>query len=389
MPGYTYKAKDSGGKTINGTLEAATQQEVIGKLREMGYWPLDIQPVAQRKLPRRSFTQTLIQPFYTGVSLRTRALMFRQMAQALDAGMSIIQVLERLSSRARGPLRRILCRALDNVMQGKPMSEVLEQEPYVFSQLEIAMIRAGETGGFFQKSIEQIADYLERDLDIRRKIRMRTFYPKLLLVMIFLIPGIEVAVLSSPLVWLKMKMIQAWAILKIVLPVYIVVKLALTVPSFKFVWDVIKSSLPSIGTQVRKLGAARFCRAMSAAYSGGLSLPSSVRLAADVYDNEYLSRPIRRIIPAIENGESISECLGRAGVLPQVVLDMLDTGERTGNIDETLSKAAEYMESESTASIEILTIVAFVVLLLIALLIGAISVLSGWKAHLGRYDGML
>lgn len=384
MPNFNYTAKDSTGNTVSGIIEADSPVVAAGKLREKGLWLLKAEPVGSNK-SQRSFAQALIGPFYTGVSVKGRMLFFRQLAATLDAGVPIADALSRQASRATGTMRRILTQAAAYSSQGRLLSEAMAHYPFVFNEIDMAVVRAGESGGFLPRAASQLADCYEREVALRNKIRMLTIYPKLLILALFFIPGIQVLILETPAKYFSMKLDQLWGILVVFLPVYIVCKLALTISPIRFVWDAFKSSIPVIGPLVRKINSARFARAFSAAYSGGLSMSSSLRLAADVYGNTYASKPLKKAVVAVENGRGLVESLQGTKSLPPTVMDMLDTGERTGGLDSALNKAAEYLEGEAETSSHVLSYVFAVAMLIVVLIVGANMVLGGFQNTMGQY----
>ncbi len=192
MPAYTYKAKDSAGNTVTGSMEEASERAAAASLRDKGLLPMDIREMHAATRPAQApeagsaFARYLIYPIWTGVNLRALSIFFRQLATLLAAGMLLSEALRSVGSRSRGKLGRIIAEALENVERGGPLSATLARYPRVFSPLSLALVRVGETGGLLESMVGRIADYLEYELSIRRLITQAMFYPCMVLLAVIL-----------------------------------------------------------------------------------------------------------------------------------------------------------------------------------------------------------
>ena len=134
----------------------------------------------------------------------------------------------------------------------------------------------------------------------------------------------------------------------------------------RMVWDTIKVQPPIIGATARKIAMSRFCRALAVLYSAGMTLSEAVSTAADACANLYIGRGIKRVLPAVRAGQGLTESLTRTRAVSPIVLDMLATGEKTGNMDAVLQKVSEYMDEETDATIHKLGVVLFVSVIVVA-----------------------
>mgnify|MGYP000751898458 FL=1 len=385
MPVYRYTAKNQQGGTVTGVVEAEDTRRAAGIVREMGLLLLDVrpeQPVSAQQA-EQAVMQKVVYPVYSGVSVRDLAIFYRQLATAVRAGIPIHRALLSVAENTGKPrLRRVVQAVVNDLMQGKPLSRAMSRHPHVFDELQVALIQAGEEGGLLENMLGRLADYLERDYKLRLKIRAGTFYPKVLLVAGIFIPKIPVLVIGGGLIpYLRETVGWAAPILLAVLAVVAVVRILLQIEPLREAYDSLKLMIPGIGGLVRQLAMARFSRAMAALYSAGVPLPRAIAISALAADNYYLTKHLRRAIADVEHGQSISEAFRRTGVMPPLVLDMLQTGESTGNVDAMMDKVAEYYEQETDVkSGQAVIVLSVGVYLLIALWIASM-IISFWQGY--------
>lgn len=356
MPTFRYIAQTPEGREVRGTVQAATRLEATDAVRKQGYWLLELYAEPEPTTPVRTAHQGVWQPLFGGIPLKTLAMFFRQFATMLAAGVPIYQALETLGNQRGGSarLRRVLNEIRNSILAGERLADAFDKHPAMFSPIIRAMIRVGETSGALENILRQIANYLENELELRRLLSRVTFYPKLVLFFAILIPGLIPALITmvgaqggvpvgetlAGIAWTYIKILVA------ILGVWAVFRLAMQAQGFRYAWGLLTVSLPWIGFTVRQLALARFARALSALYGAGLPLSQAMRYAADATGNEYLRS---RILPAgskLEAGISITNTLASTGVFPPMVMDMVATGENTGELGFMMDKVAEYYEEE-------------------------------------------
>ncbi len=356
MPLFRYVAQSAEGREVRGTVQANTRLEAIDAVRKQGYWLLELYAEPEPTTPLRAAHQGVWQPLFGGVPLKTLAVFFRQLATMLAAGVPIYQALDTLGNQRGGNarLRRVLHDIRNSILAGERLADAFDKHPAVFSPIIRAMIRVGETSGTLENILRQIATYLESELELRRLISRVTFYPKLVLFFAILIPGLIPALITivgaqggapvgatlAGIAWTYAK------ILGVVFVVWAMFRLAMQAQGFRYAWGLLTVSLPWLGFTVRQLALARFARALSALYGAGLPLSQAIRYAADATGNEYLRSRIQPAGDKLEAGRSITETFASTGVFPAMVMDMVATGESTGELGFMMDKVAEYYEEE-------------------------------------------
>lgn len=393
MPVYRYTAKNAQGGTVTGLVEAEDTRRAAGIVREMGLLLLDVRPerTTNAEQAGQVVMQRVVYPVYSGVSVKDLAIFYRQLATAVRAGIPIHRALLSVAENTGKPrLRRIVQAVVNDLMQGKSLSRAMSRHPHVFDELQLALIQAGEEGGLLEQMLERLADYLERDYKLRLKIRAGTFYPKVLLLAGIFIPKVPILVVGGGLIpYLRETVGWAGPILLAVLVVVAIVRLLLQIEPLREAYDSLKLVIPGIGGLVRQLAMARFSRALAAMYAAGVPLPRAIAVSALAADNAYLTKRLRRAITDIEHGQPVSEAFRRTGVMPPLVLDMLRTGESTGNVDAMMDKVAEYYEQETDVkSGQAVVVLSVGVYLLIALWIASM-VIGFWQGYAGGGGALL
>lgn len=391
MPVFEYRARNADGENVKGTLLSATLADAADDLAKRGYVvehvalaegfddpiPRDfhasttdrsetsqqnetshaeVDPTTQQ----RSYMQTHVVGQLVGrVSLQQLMFFFRQLGTMLNAGVSIIQSLDTLSNQTRDPKLASIVRELSHhAREGRPLSAGMQRYPEVFTPLMLSLMRAGEEGGMLEGSVNLIADYIDREIEIRNLLRRVTIYPKLVIgASIFIVLATNMVIaslgkeggLKSPLTE-----VSTWVVLgPLLIGIFLFVRLGLPNPRIKQNYDQVLLALPGFGTTVRQLCMAKFGRAFGALYAGGVSIPKATQLAADACGNEHLRSQIYTAVRGLEEGQSVADSFRRTGAFSQIVLDMTHTGETTGNLDSMLMKMSEYYEEEGkTRSIQ-------------------------------------
>lgn len=332
-----------------------------------------------------------------GVPLSDLQFFFRQLSTMLSAGLGAAQAMDVLAQQTRNPkLKMIVSETRDHIVAGRPMTAGFQRYPEVFSPLMVSMVRMGEEGGLVAEQTRMLADYIQRDIELRNIIRRETAYPKLVL-------GASVVIITATNILLQSlkpgaqginSPLTTYGVLIVVIPLciagFIGVKLAKQRPEIMSTWHSFTASLPWIGGMIRGFAMARFGRAFGALYAAGIPSPKAFRLAADACGNEALRFQMQSAADDIENGMSMSEAFLRTRAFNPLVIDMVRTGEMTGNIDLMLNKMAEYYEDEgSVQARQSAMILGVVVFLAVAIYVGfvIISFYTGMYGGIGAASG--
>ena len=392
MATFTYDAKDSTGNAVSGLIEAADTPSAASALRAQGLWPTRLEPMRLVPItgpPRTPHyaamdgpTRIDAAPFLVSAPLAELALMYRQMATLMNAGVPIVQALTTLAQQTgHARLRQILRECATATASGDPLSSTMARYPSVFTQFQLEMIRAGETSGTFEIMCSRIAGYLEREIEIRRKLKGETLYPKIVLALagcVLLLLGFLKSGAQGALGPLRF----GSEALVIGLVVWWMARYLNQFPAMGASWDHFKMLIPGVGNVARKYATARFARALGTLYAGGVLLPNAVGIAARACGNRAIAERMLASVPALMAGNGLSTMLAQSGLLSPLAIQMARTGEETGNLDGMMEKVADYLESEADLQAQQLAKFAGVAaLILAAVVVGFIAV--------SFYGGML
>lgn len=382
------------GETVVGVVEALDERTAAASVREMGHLPMEIRPAKGVTKAKPAAAEAgnvieryLISPLWTGVNIKMLALFYRQLATLLASGMGISEALASIGRRQRGRLGIIVHEMRQNVIAGGRLSDTMSRYPRIFSRLQLALIRAGESGGLLEQMIDRIASYLEYELSIRKLIMKATAYPivtlVLALVVCICVPHISVLVNDglSPFFVLVWPQFRLWIFMLIGL--VIVMKLVFQFSFVRLIWDAIKVQPPVVGSTARQIAMSRFSRALAVLYAAGMSFSESVDIASDACANLHIGRRMKYAIPAIQSGEGLTESLAKTRAVSPMVLDMLEVGEKSGSSDAALQKVADYMDEEVDASIHKLGIALFVIMIMAAGVVVGYIVVDFWQKYYG------
>ncbi|MDO8684441.1 MAG: type II secretion system F family protein [Armatimonadota bacterium] len=372
MPAFSYSAKDKQGKTIIGTMEANSVQEVARALREQNLLPQRISAHSVRR-NTLSFRNWLLKVFL-GPPLAAQMFLYKQLGSMLYSGMSLSQALTTIVDRGRNKrLQQAIIDARDHVMAGGKLSEALGRYPWLFGGLQLSLIEAGESSGMLDKAMAQISGYLDKEIETRRKLSGVTFYPKAAVLLAFVILKLPLPFLVEALGPLRH---LPEICIGIGLALWITFKLAMQIPEIAIGWDGFKLYCPGIGSMVHKLALVKFARATAALYSAGLPIARCIETAAAASGNAAIGRKLATAAPALRDGVDIYTALTNTGALTYMVQDMVSTGQMTGNLDEMMQKVAEYYEAEADASMGKLMIIVLIGTLLAAAALAAVILIT-------------
>ncbi|MBX3112859.1 MAG: type II secretion system F family protein [Fimbriimonadaceae bacterium] len=401
MPIFEYQAVDNQGRVHRGTVLGVDFDAASRQLKEQGLQVRGLSeakggfddPVATAQEPMRpvgavagppveprSYVETnVVGALVGGVALTNLHFFFRQLGTMLHAGINPAQALETLATQTPSPkLRKVVLETRDHVMAGRPMTSGFQRYPEVFSPLMVSMLRVGEEGGFMAEQCRQLSEYIQRDIELRNLIRRETFYPKAVIgASVIIIMGVN-AILASiapgksgiaaPVaIWATAAaLLVGWFLFK---------KFGLPHGPVRYTWDNIVNSLPWFGKMVHGFAMAKFGRAFGALYKGGVPTQKALRLAADACGNEAVRLKIYQAAGKLEGGAGITETFVSTGAFSPIVIDMVRTGEMTGNLDEMLIKTSEYYEDEGqTKARQSATLLGVLALVMVGAYVGYIAV---------------
>lgn len=270
------------------------------------------------------------------------------------------------------------------VQGGGKLSEEMNRHPQAFGNLDIALIRAGEESGMLEQMAERIASHYEFEIALRRRIITAILYPSLILLMIFFFPALIALVVhgaqaAAQVVWAQFQTIGIP-----ILVILIVCRFLFQFTPVRQAWDIVKIQPPVLGTMAWKIAMSRFSKTLAMLYSSGVSIAQAVSISADACANVAIGIRIKRAVPALNSGQSLSKSLYETKMLLPEVVDMLDVGDKTGSYDETLHKISEYMDDETKTTLRKLPVVLFVLMMVIAGLFTYLIALSGYTSYFNK-----
>ncbi len=368
---FEYKIIDVNGKQQKGRLDAASETAAVATLRQQGSVPLSIEEagVGLKK-------EIKIPGIGGGVKLKDLAIFARQFATMTNSGLALLRSLAILEDQITSvPLAKAVREVRNDIEGGLSLSGSLAKHPKVFPTLMIAMVRAGETGGFLDDALERIAVNFEKDAALRGKVKSALTYPVLVLgfsvimiagVLIFIVPVFEkmfkslggqlplptqiIVNVSHSLVWLAPLLIAAGfvgtGLLKATLR---------SNPAFRLAFDKFKLRIPVFGNLFTKIAISRFARNLGTLLSVGVPVMQALDVVGATTGNSVISAAMVDVQAAVRQGEPMSGPLANHPVFPQMVTQMVEVGEESGQISQMLNKIADFYDREVDQAAEQLT----------------------------------
>ncbi len=333
---------------------------------------------------------------FGALKLAQKVQLFRELATLVNAGLSLGMALSTMEEQISSvEMRMALHDAARSVSAGKRFSEAMRRHPKVFSELNVALIAAGEEGGHLDDMLTLSADYLEKELEFQQTLARETLYPKLLLAAIVLIPlatrmiiaGLTMSLGQALLIGIKFCALAGLVVgLPAVLLYLLYRRYYYGTEQGRRAIDALKLRLPIAGAVTMKLSWARLARALSALYGAGVNIRSAVGIASRTAANRAIEETLEQTVPALERGEKLSDALAKTGQIPPLALSMLRTGEQTGQIDSTMVKVADYFEAEAFTTVKkgMTAIVPLAVILF-----GIVVLIMAAQAYGGYFGGLL
>ncbi len=370
---FAYKVRDQSGKLIEGQLDAEDATLVVGKLRQMGYTPIAVEAKNTSKIKLKGDIKI---PGMSGrVKMKDVAVFSRQFAVMINSGLSLIRALSILADQTENPeLARVVGEVRLDVEKGVSLSAAIAKHPKVFSRLYIAMVRSGEVGGVLDAVLMRLADTIEKQVELRRKVKSAMTYPVVALsicllisaaMLLFIVPqfkaiyvdlGGELPLPTRVLISLS-DMLKSYFLVVFALAgigVYAFKRWIKTTPG-RIKFDAFKLRVPVFGVLTRKTALARFSRTLAALTRSGVGILEALDIVAETAGNETVSIALRDTQSAVKRGDTLARPLGQHEVFPAMVVQMIAVGEETGAMDEMLDKIADFFDQEVTATVDALT----------------------------------
>lgn len=360
MPAFAYQALDAGGKTQRGVLQGDTARAVRGALRERGLNPLRVDEVGEG-------TAKGAHPFARrGLGGAQLALLTRQLATLIGAGLPIDEALGALSEQAENDRQRALTVALRaRVMEGASLAQAMAEFPDSFPDIFRATVAAGEQSGRLETVLDKLADYAEARDALTQKILAALAYPLLLsLVAVVVVMGLLTWVVPQivgvfqnlhqtlPLATRALIALSAflrswgWLIALVLIALAIAARIALRRETLRWRWHALLLRLPLVGRLVRAANTARATRTLALLADSAVPLLDALGIAAQVVSNLPMRDALKRAAFKVREGSAFSRALGESGQFPPVALRLIASGERSGQLPRMLGEAAAAQQRE-------------------------------------------
>lgn len=368
---YAYKARTGAGKVVSGRIDASNESHAASQLIAQGVSPISIVDAPTGT----GLNRELAIPGFGGVKLKDLAVLSRQMATMLSAGLSLVRTLTIVAGQTENAtLRETMGKVRGDVERGSSFSEALARHGDDFPPLMISLVRAGETSGFLDDALGSIAANFEADVKLRNTVRSAMTYPVVVLAMailgvigmlVFIVPsfqtmfdglGGELPLPTQFLVWLSGVMVWLAPLLLVGAVVFAVWwRKARHTERVRSVVDPFVLRLPVFGGIARKIAVARFSRNFKSMVAAGVPVLSALQIAGETSGNWVVEAALRRVADDVRSGATIAEPLANEPVFPPMVTQMIAVGEGAGALEPMLEKIAEFYDQEVEATTEQLT----------------------------------
>jgi type IV pilus assembly protein PilC len=371
MAKFIYEAVDSQGNEVKDEIEAATEKEANDKIRALNFFPTKVVPKGGGGGGAALGTPVAGKKggigFGMSVSSKHLTQFTRQFATLLDAGLPIVRSLDILHNQQKAGLLKItLADVKSEVEGGSSLSEAIGKHPRVFDRLYVNMVKAGEAGGVLDQILAKLADYMEKSIRLKQKIIGALVYPIavitiaaaiLALIMIFIIPKFEqmfkemeignLPWITELLLGIARTMTDFWYLL-LAFPIlsWIAIVAIGKTPKGRYTLDLIKLKFPIFGTIISKSSVSRFCRTLGTLIQSGVPILNALSIIKGATGNAVVQQAVESVHNSIREGDTIAEPLKHSGVFDDLVVNMIQVGEETGELDKMLMKVADTYENE-------------------------------------------
>lgn len=391
MPTFTYQALNASGKTQKGTVEAASSEEALQRIKAQGFFPTSVQAQKDKKTKAKTGEQVGASTkkkkkkggggiSFGGVSKKHLTLFTRQLSTLQDAGLPLLRSLQILESQQKpGKLKSVLMGVAEEVEGGSSLSESMAKYPRAFDKLFVKMVNAGEIGGVLDLILQRLSEFMEKSERLKRKIKGALVYPIVVVtiavviltfIMVFIIPkfkeifadfGVELPGLTLWLMdtssWMAGtrpgQSIPGFVFVVLGGPtLWITYKLLRKTPPGRATVDVLLLWTPVFGKLIRKTTIARFTRTLGTLIGAGVPILEAVTITAETSGNYVYEKALMKVHDSIREGETFAGPLRESKTCDAIVVNMIDVGEETGDMDAMLMKIADNYDEEVDVAVE-------------------------------------
>lgn len=365
---FIYQAKNREGQLKRGFVVAATEAKAEQLLTDNGFIIISLKVQSESLVTR-------FNPFGKRISYKDLVLFSRQLSTLISARVPILQALRILQNQVTSKgLLAILRDLVTSIENGESFSLALSKHPEAFGNIYVSLVRSGEVSGSVAQSLNYLADQLEKDYQLRSKVKSALTYPLFVLVALCIVgflmfkfvlpkltmvlkeqggelPGISLAIIGAT----DFFEVYWWVVLLVLAAIIIGIRFFLRTVAGRYHWDAIKIRLPVVGDIFVKVYLARFSRNLATLVAGGIPIIQAIKIISDIIGNVIYRDILLRVADQVTNGKSISESLAGDKEFPPLVTQMIKVGEQTAELDSILTKLAEFYEKEVDAKVGVLS----------------------------------
>lgn len=301
-----------------------------------------------------------------GVKAKDLATFTSQLSTLQDAGLPIVRSLKILQAQTKaGNLKNVLVEVADDVESGNTFSEALSKHPRIFDKLYVNMVKAGEMGGVLDTILRRLSEFMEKSEKLKRRVKGAATYPVAILIvsagivaaiLMLVVPNfqkifadlkVELPAPTQVLIMLSEQLKNIWWMAALGIIAFIIAYKIFTSNKFgRNTMDRFFISLPVLGDVIRKSSISRFTRTLGTLIASGVPILDALNIVRNAISNSVISDAITKVYESIREGESIADPLAKSGEFDDIVINMIDVGEETGELDKMLTKIADNYDEE-------------------------------------------
>ena len=378
MPVFAFEAIKNDGQKVKSEVTAESKDEAIKKIQGQGLRPTRIKAQREESKSRavpgveKAPAKKKSGLFARGVSSTDIVTFTTQLSTLQDAGLPIVRSLKILEEQQKpGRFKDQLEEISSEVEQGSTLSEAMAKYPKSFDKLYISMVKAGEAGGVLDVILRRLAGFMEKSQKLRKQVKGALIYPAavitvailiLVVIMLFVVPAFEKMfadigqALPAPtqLLLSTSQAIQTYWYLIPLIPIFLmtIMKLIARTEAGEKALDAFKLRMPVFGNIIKKSSVARFCRTLGTLIASGVPILEALRIVKDAVGNVIIANAIEDVHGSIREGDTIADPLRSSGIFDELLVNMIDVGEETGELDKMLMKIADNYEADVDVAVE-------------------------------------
>ena len=378
MPVFAFEAIKNDGQKVKSEVTAESKDEAIKKIQGQGLRPTRIKAQKEESKSRavpgveKAPAKKKSGLFARGVSSTDIVTFTTQLSTLQDAGLPIVRSLKILEEQQKpGRFKDQLEEVSSEVEQGSTLSEAMAKYPKSFDKLYISMVKAGEAGGVLDVILRRLAGFMEKSQKLRKQVKGALIYPAavitvailiLVVIMLFVVPAFEKMfadigqALPAPtqLLLSTSQAIQTYWYLIPLIPIFMmsIMKMIARTEAGERWLDAFKLRMPVFGNIIKKSSVARFCRTLGTLIASGVPILEALRIVKDAVGNVIIANAIEDVHGSIREGDTIADPLRASGIFDELLVNMIDVGEETGELDKMLMKIADNYEADVDVAVE-------------------------------------